>query len=551
MKKRIFFSTCLVAVLAMLLTMAVVVTLLYDTTQQELQREVVNETAYLAAATSLADGDDFAAYLRTIDAGKNRITLIDGAGAVLYDSFAAADTLENHAGRPEVAAALESGAGRATRLSDTLGEKTFYYALRLENGSVLRVASTSTGLLGAVGNALFGLIPLLIAALVLSFLLAAALTRAIVRPINALDLDSPLQNDAYEELAPLLGRMEKQNAKITGQLSALSEQQQEFRYITDNMDEGLVVLGEHGTVLSANAAALRMLGGAGDSYLQLCRDPDYLRLVSSALAGQAASGEMSRDGRIYALSANPVSGKLKAYAAVLFLADVTERAQAEAMRREFSANVSHELKTPLTTIMGSAEIIQNGLAAGADATHFAGQIREEAGRLLSLIEDIINLSRLDEGDLRAQFAPVELSAVCREAALRLADKAEAKNVALRFDGRPCEIMGVAHVLFEIVYNLCDNAVAYNKDGGSVDVSLTEEDGGVTLAVSDTGIGIEAKDQPRVFERFFRADKSRSKAAGGTGLGLSIVKHGAQLHGAQIELSSKLGLGTTVKVRFPK
>ena len=402
-------------------------------------------------------------------------------------------------------------------------------------------------------DTILSIVLIVLLALLVAALLASWLTHVFLAPIVALDLHDPLKNDAYDELSPLLQRMAKQNRRIEAQMSELKRRQAEFDDVTARMDEGLVLFSAMGDILFANRAvrALFPKDSASGGYLTLCRDPEYVRVVEEALGGESAHGRMEKDGRVYSLTASSVAGEGQSHAAVLFVVDSTERDQAERQRQEFTANVSHELKTPLTSIMGYAEIMENGIVKPEDVAPFAGKIRAEAVRLLTLIEDIIRLSQLDEGGAPAPFEPVELLALCGTVRDRLQHKAAAHKVTLAVTGKPVTAQAQRRTLEQMVFNLADNAVAYNRAGGSVTIEAGAEGGAPFIRVSDTGIGIAPADQARVFERFYRVDKSHSKMTGGTGLGLSIVKHGAALHHAKIELQSALGVGTTITLRFPK
>ncbi len=550
MRRRVFWSISAASFVTLLLSCALVFALLYGNSTEELQPMVQNEAAYIQKAMELS-GNYSPQYLERLSKDSaSRITLTDSGGTVLYDNLVSADTLENHADRPEIKKALESGTGESVRYSDTLGERTYYYAVLLSNGEVLRVAVTTASAWGLMKQAIGWFLLIAAGILLLSLVFAGVLTRSIVRPLNGLNLEDPLSNDAYEELSPLLRGLDAQNKKIEGQIKELKARRQEFDTVTGAMNEGLAVFGEQGNILSANNSIKRIFGSDDDgTYLQLCRDVSYIRAVESALKGAAAEANVEKDGRIYRLSASPVGGTAAPFAAVLFVTDITDIERSEAMRREFSANVSHELKTPLTSIMGCAEIIENGIAKADDVSRFAGQIRAESARLLTLIEDIIRLSRLDEGIGAEEFLPVELSEVCDEALSALSDKAEKKKIELTFKGEPIQIDGIRPVLHEMIYNLCDNAITYNKEGGSVTVVLKEIEGKKLLTVEDTGIGIAPEHKERVFERFYRVDKSHSTSTGQTGLGLSIVKHAARLHNARIELKSEVGKGTRVSVIF--
>ncbi|MEA4831124.1 MAG: ATP-binding protein [Oscillospiraceae bacterium] len=548
MKRRIFWSILLTSFLVLALTVSVVMIAVYHDFETERKAEIKTEAGYIAAAYY----DENIEYLRDIGkTSKNRITLIRYDGTVLYDNFADTSVLDNHKNRPEIAEAMESGSGEAQRASDTLGEKTYYYAVRLNNGNILRVASTMRNIAKVFDTSATYIELTLLLALVISIAASDTLTKRIVRPINNIKLDSPLSSYAYDELSPLLVKIDKQNQKITLQMEELKHKQREFSGITDSMNEALIIYGTDKKVLSANRSAKRIFScyqPQGLGYLEICRDIPYIRAVEDAFLGKSADAKLTKAGRIYRISVNPVNENDN-YAAVLFAVDITESEQAEQMRREFSANVSHELKTPLTSILGCAEIMQSGIAKPEDFPHFTEQIYNEAKRLLSLIDDIIKLSRLDESELKNEFSEVDLYKLCEKVIDELAQKAKDSDVALSLKGERLCVKGIENTLHEMIYNLCDNAITYNIKGGSAEVSILNENGHAILSVEDTGIGIAPEHQSRVFERFYRVDKSHSKETGGTGLGLSIVKHGAILHGAEIRLTSTLGKGSVIELIF--
>lgn len=549
MRKRVFGSIFLTALVTLVVTASLLLVAVHSGLTQDLQERLSNECNYIAAATASGDEQELQ---RIGSVYADRITLVDADGTVLYDNERDAAEMENHALRPEIAEALEKGVGESSRLSDTLTEQTYYYAIRLTDGTVLRVASTADSAFGALSTASPWIVLIVLLALLVAALLASWLTHVFLEPIVTLDLHEPLKNDAYDELSPLLHRMDKQNHKIASQLGELKRRQAEFDDITARMDEGLVLFSAQGDILFANRAvrALFPKDSATGGYMTLCRDAEYIRVVEEALGGESAHGRMEKDGCVYSLTASSVAGEGQGHAAVLFVVDITEREQAERQRQEFTANVSHELKTPLTSIMGFAEIMENGIVRPEDIGRFAGKIRSEAMRLLTLIEDIIRLSRLDEG-APVPFEPVELAALCGTVRDRLMHKAAENKITLHVKGAPVTVSGQRRTLEQMIFNLADNAIAYNKPHGSVTLETGEENGAPFVRVSDTGIGIAPADQPRVFERFYRVDKSHSKQTGGTGLGLSIVKHGAALHHAQIDLHSTLGEGTEITLRFPK
>lgn len=552
MTKRVFQSIFLCAAVTLILTAVFTTLFQYRTARENLQTQIEEEATYISEAfDTVESGARASLFDRIGKISQNRITWISESGEVLYDNRADAGSMDNHLSRPEVSEAASNGAGESERDSATRKTETLYYALRLSDGSLLRIAAESASLWGVLASTYSPLLLIAAVVLLLAGLIAFVLTRAIVRPFNTLDLKHPLENKTYDELSPLLRRLDKQNQESHEQVRLLTARQEEFDLITSGMQEGLVIFSKDGTVLSANAAARAILSGeTGGSYLQLCREKHYLSVVESALAGKAKTKKMKQGGRVYTLTATPVQNSLAGNAAVLFIVDITDSELSEKMRREFSANVSHELKTPLTSILGYAEIIGNGLAEESDIPKFADRIHKEAARLLTLIEDIIKLSQLDEDELRAEFVPVELSELCKSVLQELSQKAEKAGVTLHFSGGEQTVSGFEPSLYEMIYNLCDNAIAYNKPGGSVNVSLEKTpENKIRLTVRDTGIGIAEEHLGRVFERFYRVDKSHSKETGGTGLGLSIVKHAALMHDAELSIESTPQVGTTVQILF--
>ena len=549
MRKHVFGSIFLTAFVTLALTAGLLLAAVYSGLSHDVEERLASECALIEP---IAVGQD--SQLKTLGAHyADRITRIAADGTVLFDNQSDPNLMGNHGDRPEVREALKTGVAQEERLSDTLSQKTYYYASRLDDGTVLRIATTADSSFGALKTVSPWIVLIVLLALLVAALLASWLTHVFLGPILTLDLRDPLKNAAYDELSPLLQRMARQNRQIDTQMEELTRRAAEFDDITARMAEGLVLFSADGDILFANRAVCALFPNdkAEGSYLRLCRDPAYVKVVEQALRGESARGQLERDGRIFSLTASSVAGEGRGHAAVLFVVDVTEREQAEQQRREFSANVSHELKTPLTSIMGYAEIMENGVARPEDMSRFAGKIRSEAGRLLSLIEDILRLSRLDEGNVRAGFEQVELNAMCCGVRDRLLTKAAENHVTLTAAGTPVTVSGQRQTLEQMAFNLCDNAIAYNQPGGTVTISTGTENGAPFLRVADTGIGIAPADQARVFERFYRVDKSHSKLTGGTGLGLSIVKHGAALHDARIEMESTLGEGTTITVRFPK
>ena len=549
MTKKIFQSILLVAGCVLLASLLIIMGFLYDYFGGVEENQLRDELSLAAAAVEDGGTD----YLSQLTADRYRLTWIAADGSVLYDTKTDAESLENHASRAEVSQALTTGTGESTRYSSTLMEKTMYYAQRLDDGTVLRI-SISRATVGMIAVGMIQpLLIVLIVALILSGLLARRLSRRIVDPLNSLDLEHPLDNDAYEELSPLLKRIHRQHVEIQTQLRELREKTDEFTQITGSMREGLVLLDEHGGILSINAAAQALFGAdaqcVGKDFLTIERSHEISAAIQAAAADGHSEVRAERAGRVYQFDISRITSDGKFLGTVILAFDITEQEFAERNRREFTANVSHELKTPLQGIIGSAELIENGMVKPDDLPRFVGHIHAEAARLVTLIDDIIRLSQLDEGDAMPT-EPVNLLAVSQEAAENLHDAAAARDVTVSVTGQPAVLPGVRRLIYEIVYNLCDNAIKYNRDGGRVDVTVAADADGSSITVADTGIGIAPEHQGRVFERFYRVDKSHSKASGGTGLGLSIVKHAVQYHHGRIELESTPGTGTTIRVVFP-
>ena len=564
MTRRIFFYSFLTAAAALLMAAGLWLSVMYARLASEARAGLGEASGRIAAGMARGAED----YLDALPVSELRITWIASDGTVLFDSTADAAALENHGDREEVREALLSQAGTSERYSATLSETTFYYAQRLSDGTVLRVARTQKSALALAGEMLPLLLIVLAAAAALSAVLSAWAARRIVRPINAIDPARPDDGPPYDELAPLMRRLIHQQQEIAAQMEAVRHGEETMRTIVDCMSEGFLALDADGRVVSLNESAARLLradraAAPGQRLIVLHRGEALLHAAAEALAGRPARAEFEQDGRVIALFASPVrralppdggNGGAPLTGAVLFLLDQTERARAEQLRREFSANVSHELKTPLTSISGYAELIAGGLAAPEDVPGFARRIQDEAARLLALIHDVMDLSRLDEGGDVGQWEDVELRALSGEVAARFDAAAAARGVRIAVAGCDAHVNGVRHVLDEIVYNLVDNAVRYNVPGGSVTVDVQDTPAGARLTVSDTGVGIPPEHQQKVFERFYRVDKSHARpdgGAGGTGLGLSIVKHGAALHGADLRLESEPGRGTAVQLLFPR
>ena len=549
MTKKIFQSILLVAGAVLLASLLIIMGFLYDYFGGVEENQLRDELSLAAAAVEDGGTD----YLSQLTADRYRLTWIAADGSVLYDTKTDAESLENHASRAEVSQALTTGTGESTRYSSTLMEKTMYYAQRLADGTVLRI-SISRATVGMIAVGMIQpLLIVLIVALILSGLLARRLSRRIVDPLNSLDLEHPLDNDAYEELSPLLKRIHRQHVEIQTQLRELREKTDEFTQVTGSMREGLVLLDEHDSILSINAAAQALFGAdaqcVGRDFLTIERSHELSAAIQAAVVDGHSEVRAERAGRVYQFDISRITSDGKFLGTVILAFDITEQEFAERNRREFTANVSHELKTPLQGIIGSAELIENGMVKPDDLPRFVGHIHAEAARLVTLIDDIIRLSKLDDGDAMPT-EPVDLLAVSQEAAENLQDAAAARGVTVGVTGQPAVIPGVRRLIYEIVYNLCDNAIKYNRDGGRVDVTVAAGADGSSITVADTGIGIAPEHQGRVFERFYRVDKSHSKASGGTGLGLSIVKHAVQYHHGRIELESTPGTGTTIRVVFP-
>ena len=550
MTAKLFRTSMAVAVSVMVLSIALFMGMLYQYFSDQMMTELESETWLVSRGVEL-DGMDYLNGLHTT----SRVTWVAADGTVLYDNEADASTMENHADREEIREALTSETGTAQRVSSTLSEQTLYVTQRLSDGTVIRLASAQK----TVGLLLISMIQpiliILVLSLLLSAVLASRLSKGLIKPILSLDLEHPEDCETYDELTPLLSRLKRQNDTIQQQMNLLKQRQTEFAALTDNMSEGFLLLDRQGHVLSHNSGALRLLGveePEGEvNVLVLNREEPFRQAVDEALSGKRSQQMLHLNGRYCKLLANPVLADGKPAGAVLVLLDVTEQEQRDELRREFTANVSHELKTPLTSISGIAEIMQSGMVKPEDIQSFAGDIYQEAQRLIALVEDIIRLSRLDEGAESLEREPVNLLSVAQDVARRLDSAAQKAGVTLKVMGLSVEVRGIPSVLDEMVYNLCDNAIKYNHPGGTVNVTVAPaDDGSAEVTVEDTGIGIPVEDQSRVFERFYRVDKSHSKEIGGTGLGLSIVKHGASLHGAQIHMDSQVGRGTSVQLLFP-
>ena len=550
MTKKIFQSIIIVAATVLLASLTIILGVFYEYFGN-IQKGQLTDELNLASVSVIKDGVD---YLEQLQSDHYRLTWIDTDGTVLYDTETGNEELENHKDRAEVKTAFEKGIGESTRYSATLMEKTRYYAKRLEDGTVLRISAkyATTGLL--VLGMLQPIIFIIIGALILSGVLASRLSKRIVEPLNNLDLERPLENETYEEISPLLNRINRQSSEISKQLRRLEEKTDEFNQITESMKEGLVLLDNKGIVLSINPAARTIFGSdtqgaVGHDFLRL----DRSRTLSAAIEKTFEEGHseirIERMGREYQLDISRIESAGKVLGAVMLAFDITEQEYAERNRREFTANVSHELKTPLQGIIGSADLIETGMVKPEDMPRFIGHIRKEATRLVALIEDIIRLSQLDEGN-ELPCEKFDLMDIAEEVEQNLESAAGARDITLSLSGRNAIMYGVRRLMYEIVYNLCDNAIKYNLSGGEVEIMVDRKDEEAVLCVKDNGIGIAPEHQDRVFERFYRVDKSHSKSSGGTGLGLSIVKHAVQYHHGKLELKSEIGKGTEITVHFP-
>ncbi len=556
MNKKIFRSSLLTVCLVLAATIALIMGLLFHFFEKQIQKELANEAGFLAHALE----NEGAGYFDSFDnknnrlAGNNRITWIDENGTVLFDSRADVSELDNHADRDEIKTAMKEGKGMSTRYSKTLTEKTVNYAIRLSDGSILRVSTEQYTVVTILMGMLQPILFIMFVALILTLVLSARVSKAIIEPINKLDLEIPENNDTYEELTPLLRKIADQKETIGEQLADARKKQKEFNLITENMSEGFLVIDADANLLTYNSAALNLLEitpPADRSVLLFCRAKEFRGVISDVLSGIKAENTMVREERSYSLIANPVYEKESVIGAVVVILDITEREKRDMLRREFTANVSHELKTPLTSISGFAELMKAGDVLENDVTDFSKSIYDEAQRLITLVNDIIKISELDGQSIPYEKETVDLYELSKEVIGRLEKEADKKNITFHLIGGRAEIIGVHKILEEMLYNLCDNAIKYNKENGTVDVLVNQTGDGVNVIVRDTGIGIPISHQDRVFERFYRVDKSRSKKVGGTGLGLAIVKHGALYHHAKLSLKSTVDVGTVVTIAFSK
>ena len=537
--------------IVLLASIFLIMGILHGIFENQLEDQLQKETAFVATAIE----NEGISYFDNLSKYGDRVTLIDKDGTVLADSQVDVSKLENHGDREEVKQAETEGRGQSVRYSSTMTEKTVYYAQKLDNGQILRISADQFTIVTILLGISQPIAIVVIAAIVLSLILSTNVAKHIVEPINDLDLDEPMENTVYDELSPLLRKIAHQNSTIEEQLKEARQKQEEFRIITDNMSEGFIVIDNQMKILTYNAAALKLFGAeqkTPENILALSRSKPFRDAIYKSLDGEHSQAEMTTDERVYSIISNPVyDTEQEVIGAVIVVIDITEISRREQLRREFTSNVSHELKTPLTSISGFAEIMKSGGTDEATVVDFSRSIYDEAQRLISLVSDIIKLSELDDGTIEYEPETVDLYTLSLEIASRLSPQAQEKKRHFTVNGEKAEITGVRKILDEIIFNLCDNAVKYNRSGGDVKVSVKNSADTVTVTVSDTGIGIPTVQQDRVFERFYRVDKARSKSIGGTGLGLSIVKHGVMYHNAQISLESKENEGTTVVINFPK
>lgn len=548
MSKKIFRSIIAVAMIVLITSLVISSTFLYDFFNKSQITQLKDELSLAADNVNKLGAEYFDGFKSSVF----RYTLVASDGSVIYDSQAEPDKMENHLKRKEIAEAVKTGKGSSARYSSTLTERTFYEAVRLENGNILRISASQI----TIGALLLGLSPaiaaVIIASVIIAIVLSEKMAKSIVKPLNELDLDNPSDNNTYEELAPILEKLNKQHGHITSQMQELKKRSDEFRQITASMSEGLVLLDENGKVLSINNAAEDLFNtsenAVGLDFLVLDRNVAMSKAIEKALKEKHSELCERHNDREYKFIINRTESDGKVIGIVIICIDVTDEMFAEQKRKEFTANVSHELKTPLQSIIGSAELLENGLVKPEDTQKFVGNIKKEAARLVTLINDIIRLSQLDE-ESEPATETVDVFEVAKEVGDVLADSAAKKFTDLQIDGEPCIMNGNRRYIYEIIYNLCDNAIRYNREGGNVWVSVKNNDGHIELSVRDNGIGIPKEHQSRIFERFYRVDKSHSKETGGTGLGLSIVKHAVEFHGGTIRLESTVGEGTTVTVIF--
>ena len=550
MVNKIFRSNFFTSMLILLMSFCLTFGVLFSYFESQIFTELESEARYISYAVK-NEGTDF---IDNFNEKGKRITLVSSNGTVLADTKADAEKLENHADRKEIKDAIKNGKGTSSRYSDTLMQKTLYYAEKLEDGTILRVSTTQNSVVIILLGLLQPFTIIIVLALIISIFLSYRLSKTIIKPINELDLDNPAANETYEELTPLLKKMSAQKKTIDRQIREAEQKQEEFKLITENMSEGLLVIDKDSNVLSYNQTAVRLLeitNVKSGSVLAFNRSRGFRSVVEKALSGERAENDIAHEENTYNLIANPVYENDKIIGAVIVIIDITESVKREQLRQEFTSNVSHELKTPLTSISGFAEMLKSGGTPDETVIDFSTSIYDEAQRLITLVNDIMKISELDEGAVPFEKEQVDLLKLSNDIIKRLTPVANKRNITLNVIGDTAFISGARKILDEMIYNLCDNAIKYNKENGTVDVIINTTDSKVNLTVRDTGIGIPQSEKSRVFERFYRVDKSHSKLVGGTGLGLAIVKHGAAFHDAEVSLESAEGKGTSVTISFPR
>lgn len=547
---KIFRSSFVTSMFVLIISFCMAFAVLFEYFETQIFTELETEADYIAYSVM----NDGVSYIENFNGDDKRITLVSQDGTVLADTSANVDELENHKERSEIKDANASGVGKSSRYSKTLMQKTLYYAKKLDDGTILRVSTTQNSVIVILFGLLYPMIVVIVLALILSLVLSNRVSKKIIKPINEIDLENPSENITYEELTPLLKKISAQNKTIDRQLKEANQRQEEFKLITENMSEGLLVIDKDANVLSYNESALRLLeitDVTSGSVLAFNRSKGFRESVEKALVGERCENEISVEGNTYSVIANPVYVNEKIIGAVIVILDITESVKREQLRREFTSNVSHELKTPLTSISGFAEMMMQGGTSENTVVDFSTTIYKASQRLITLVSDIMKISELDEGAVFPEREEVDLYKLSKEIITRLTPVAEKRNITLNLVGDSACVLGAENILDEMIYNLCDNAIKYNKENGTVDVIVNTASDKVNLTVKDTGIGIPVSEQNRVFERFYRVDKSHSNQVGGTGLGLAIVKHGATYHDAQISLESTLGKGTSITISFNK
>ncbi len=550
MRKKIFTLTITIVSIVLILSFAVVTDVLYSHFTTVSVTQLKGELTLASKGVELSGMD----YLTAVTDSRYRLTWVSKDGTVLYDSNSDETVMDNHLEREEIKEAFEEGVGSASRHSNTLGENTLYEAVLLKDGTVLRISVNRAAVWTLVLGMLTPLFAILLVAIIVAFILADRMSKSIVKPLLTLDLEHPADNNTYEELSPVLTEIRRQHRQIKEQMTELAEKNNEFSQIISSMSEGLVLLNKQGQVIAMNASARNIFGVKGETdgvdFLTLERSPELSHAIDTVRFDAHAEAKLSKNGREYQFNISRIESEGNTVGTLILGFDITEKAFAERNRQEFTANVSHELKTPLQSIIGSAELLENGLVKPEDTARFVGNIKNEATRLVSLINDIILLSQLDE-KAEPAFEQIDMKATAAEVIEILNPSAKKRNITLALDCDNIEISGVRRYIYEIIYNLCDNAIRYNKDGGRVDIAIKKRGKSTVITVADTGIGVPAEHQARIFERFYRVDKSHSKETGGTGLGLSIVKRAVMLHNGKVELNSTTNEGTTVKVILPQ